>query len=348
MADALVADADGHVIERAEGPGDVLDFVPGDVGRVNGRRVLPHLDRFHSPGGSIVDRSRERREGFQPADAKRWGDFMDAAGIGWAVLYPTEGLAIGRVAFPDWAITYCRAYNDWIHEKFMGADPRLKGVAMLPMQDVPAAVEELRRAVTDLGMVAAMLPSNGLRFHLSHRMFWPIYEEAQRLDCALAVHGGSYEGLGFDTYTVFPATRALGMPIPLMTALTGFMVDGVLDAFPNLRVAFLEGGTAWVPLVLDRLSRELEYGGLQLKHSPEDYFKQGRLFVSCEGNEKALSYVISRVGPESVLFASDFPHEISAENCRGEIDEILARGDIREEHKMAILAENAARLYKIS
>ena len=73
---------------------------------------------------------------------------------------------------------------------------------------------ELRRAVKDLGMVGAMLPSNGLNPHLSAKHFWPVYEEAARLDCALAVHGGCYGDLGFNTYTVFPATRALGMPFP--------------------------------------------------------------------------------------------------------------------------------------
>src|SRR5205823_4881074 len=84
---------------------------------------------------------------------------------------------------------------------------------------------------------------------------------AEKLNCIMAVHGGSYINLGFNTYTVFPATRALGMPFPLAIALTGLMVDGVFDRFPRLRVGFMEGGTAWIPLVLDRLERELEYGG---------------------------------------------------------------------------------------
>jgi hypothetical protein len=65
---------------------------------------------------------------------------------------------------------------------------------------------------------------------------------------ALAVHGGCYGDLGFNTYTVFPATRALGMPVPLAIAATGMIVDGVLDTFPTLRVGFLEGGTSWMPL----------------------------------------------------------------------------------------------------
>ena len=117
-----------------------------------------------------------------------------------------------------------------------------------------------------------MLPSNGLNPHLSAKHFWPVYEEAAKLDCALAVHGGCYGDLGFNTYTVFPATRALGMPVPLAIAATGMIVDGVFDEFPNLRVGFLEGGTSWIPMVLDRLERELEYGGLRIHANPSIIF----------------------------------------------------------------------------
>jgi len=244
---------------------------------------LPSLDRFHTPNAS----SLSRREGtFQPADAQRWLEFLDKTSIEWTVLYPTDGLAYGRVIYPEWAVAYARAYNNWLYERFVKVSPRLKGAALIPMQDVPSAVEELRRAVRELGFVAAMLPSNGMTPHVSDRKYWPIYAEAERLDCALAVHGGNYDDLGFNTFTVFPATRALGMPSPLAIALTGMMVDGVLEAFPTLRVGFLEGGTAWMPLVVDRT------------------------------------------------------------NCMEEINEILQRDDLEQEHKRAILGENARRFYK--
>jgi predicted TIM-barrel fold metal-dependent hydrolase len=136
------------------------------------------------------------------------------------------------------------------------------------------------------------------------------------------------------------------MPVPLAIAATGMIVDGVLDEFPSLRVGFLEGGTAWIPMVIDRLERELEYGGLRIKRKPEDYFKSGTLFVGCEGNEKALAYAVNRLGPKPFMFASDFPHEISLDNCMEEIDEIVERKDLKAEHKEAILGDNARRFYK--
>ena len=112
-------------------------------------------------------------------------------------------------------------------------------------------------------MVGAYVPSNGLRKHLSAKEFWPVYEEAEKLDCPIGIHGGWYRDLGFDTFTRFPGTRALGMPFPLAIAMTGMIQDGVWDAFPKLKVGFLEGGTSWIPLVIDRLEREREYGELR-------------------------------------------------------------------------------------
>ncbi|MPZ13021.1 MAG: amidohydrolase family protein [Chloroflexi bacterium] len=334
-------DADGHIMENLEQIGRYL-HAPYQDGRLPS---LPSLDRFHVP----TNTRGPRREGTfdRTVDAQRWLEFLDRTELECSVLYPTTGLAFGQVVYPDWAIAYAHAYNTWLHEHYVTVSPRLKGVALIPMQDVPKAVQELRRAVTELGMVAAMIPSNGLARHVSHREYWPIYEEAERLDVALAVHGGAYAQLGFDSFTVFPATRALGMPFPLAIAATGLIVDGVLDAYPNLRIGFLEGGTDWIPMVIDRLEREREYSDLSLAAAPEAYFRSGRMFVGCEGNERGLSYAVQRVGPEPFMFCSDFPHEISMDNCMEEIDEILERTDLEQAAKTAILSDNARAFYKI-
>ena len=337
-------DCDGHVMERVDEIAELIGRQNGIEGEINPRRMVQSLDRFNTP------RLQRRTPGtFDPSiGPERWMEFLQKTGLEYSVLFPTEGLAFGQISLPSWAAAYARGYNDWLHEKYLRFSPKLKGVALIPMQDVPSAVAELRRAVRELGMLGAMLPSNGLRFHLGAKEYWPIYEEAEKLGCALAVHGGCYGDLGFNSFGIFPATRALGMPFPLAIAATGMIVEGMLDRFPKLRVGFLEGGTAWIPIVIDRLEREMEYGSLQLKRKPEEYFTGGRIFVGCEGNEKALAYAIERVGPEPFMFASDFPHEISLGNCMEEINEILDRRDLRPEHKTAILGDNARRFYAIS
>jgi predicted TIM-barrel fold metal-dependent hydrolase len=277
-------DCDGHVMEKVD---ELIGYVGEPfktTGHLNPRRILPTLDRFHTP------RLEERKAGtFDPnVGPEKWLQFLEKTGLESSVLYPTEGLAYGQVAFPPWAIAYARAYNDWLHAKYLKFSPRLKGIALIPLQDVPAAVTELRRAVKELGMVGAMLPSNGLNPHLSAKHFWPVYDEAAKLDCSLAVHGGCYGDLGFNTYTVFPATRALGMPVPLAIAATGMIVDGVFDAFPSLRVGFLEGGTSWIAMVIDRLERELEYGGLRIQRNPRIILKVARFLSAAKATKRRL------------------------------------------------------------
>jgi len=66
------------------------------------------------------------------------------------VLYPTAGLAFNMIRIRPWAVPLAPAYNDWFTDKFHQGEPqRLARVALVPIQDVPEAVKELRRAVTE-------------------------------------------------------------------------------------------------------------------------------------------------------------------------------------------------------
>ena len=93
-----------------------------------------------------------------------------------------------------------RAYNDWLYNKFMAISPRLIGVTLLPVQDIAEAVTELRRAVNELGMVGAVLPAVAPAGRLfSGPEFYPLWEEAQKLDVPISTHGGlSMPALGLE------------------------------------------------------------------------------------------------------------------------------------------------------
>ena len=218
------------------------------IGKVQGHRRDQSAPHGAEPRPFSYAALEERTPGtFDPSiGPERWMEFLDKTGLEYSVLFPTEGLAYGQVSFVQWAVAYARGYNDWLYEKYLKFSPKLKGVALIPMQDVPSAVAELRRAVKELGMLGAMLPSNGLRLHLGAKDFWPIYEEAETLGCALAVHGGCYGDLGFNSYGVFPATRALGMPFPLAIAATGMIVEGIRSVSETAHW-FPRGGTPGLP-----------------------------------------------------------------------------------------------------
>jgi predicted TIM-barrel fold metal-dependent hydrolase len=344
-----IIDADGHVLED---PSVWTYFKNSDAAYVaNTSLVWPPIDHFHSGVYVPTTDVAGGKRGVGPAE---WGAFIEAARLRYSVLYPSSGLALCNTPNAFYASSLARAYNDWLHDRYLRSNPRLKGVALLALQDVQGAVAELRRAVVELGMVAGVLPANGLPNHLGHERYWPVYEEAQQLGCPLAVHGGNHAGLGFDDFSAYTPVNGLGHPFGQMIALSSFVFHGVLDEFSNLRVAFLEAGSAWLSLWADRMDRsyrfhvDLDSFGKRRRlreKQPSDYLRGGRVFVGCEGGEPSLAAQISRFGNGICMFTSDFPHEVSAAECLHEVDEILEAADLSDDDKEALLSKNAARFY---
>ncbi|MGH7091739.1 MAG: amidohydrolase family protein, partial [Stellaceae bacterium] len=166
-----IIDGDGHIVEDDAA---IRARLPSDFKAL--RDLFPPLDHFHAYVGETPPGSFRRDVG-----PKEWLEFLDDLGIERAVLYPTTALSYGRIFHHDWAIAACRAYNDWLHDLYLAASPRFRGVALIPMQDPPEAAKELRRAVSEMGFSGAMLPSTGLQSHLGDKIYWPVYAEADRL-----------------------------------------------------------------------------------------------------------------------------------------------------------------------
>ena len=350
-----IIDADGHINDHACGE-EIARHMP------TGNRMtmpFPELDHLHF---RYLKQHRRATGNPSPSD---WNAFLDKTGISWTVLYPTAGLAVGRIMSPEWAVIACKAYNTWLYERFLNNHARLRGMALIPFQDIDAAAAELRRAVKELGMLGGILPSNGeaIQGHLGNKIYWPLYDEAEKLGCALAVHVGCLHHLGLDSFSTYYPAHALGHPFSLMVQAAAMLAHGVFDRFPKLRVAFLEGGATWVPFMMDRLDRSYHDGHRQLDlngaliggpkqgEKASDYFKkqlsEGRIFVGFDCDDDGLNTAVAKGGRQSFLFGSDFPHEVfDAAKCRHEIDELLGRKDLTQEDKEAVLGGNALKFYR--
>jgi predicted TIM-barrel fold metal-dependent hydrolase len=335
-----IVDADGHVTESTEMLAAFIDPAFREYGPVAGQHSYYPVDAWdRSVRGSLGDRA---------ATAKAWLEALDRGGVERAVLYPTAGLSIGWVREPDFAVALCRAYNDFFHHEFTSASPRLKGVALLPLQDPAAAVEELRRA-RRLGVVGAMLPAIGLRKPLGHPDFWPIYAEAERLDCMVAVHatvrGPHY--FGADLFDSFIEVHTLSHAFAQMIQMTSFVLQGVFETFPRLRVGFMEAGCTWAPYWLGRLDEEWEKRGAlespKCPRKPSEYLTSDRVFLPAEASEWLLGPTVGALGQAGIFYASDFPHW--DHGFPGNIKEFRDRRDVSEETKQTILAKSARRLY---
>jgi predicted TIM-barrel fold metal-dependent hydrolase len=166
-----IIDADGHINDHACGD-EIATYMPEGNQMA---RLFPEFDHLH-----FRYLKQNRRNTGNPT-AEDWTNFLDKTGISWTVLYPTAGLAVGRIMAEEWATVACKAYNTWLYERFLNKSPRLKGVALIPFQNVDAGIAELHRAVRELGMLGGMLPSNGeaIQGHLGNKIYWPFYEEAE-------------------------------------------------------------------------------------------------------------------------------------------------------------------------
>ena len=170
----------------------------------------------------------------------------------------------------------------------------------------------------------------------------------------VAIDGAPGQGLGMNFFTNFASIQSLEHPLPLMVQLTSLVFEGVFERFPGLRVAFLEAGVGWVPCMMDRLDRSYDIWAGRgvaefsnwVKKRPSEYITNGNVYFSAEGDEKGIAYAIKRLGPDAVIYASDFPHETNAKRAIHEIDELLEReSELPDGTIQKILSDNVDRFY---
>jgi predicted TIM-barrel fold metal-dependent hydrolase len=333
MKDLLVIDADGHVTETAA---TLQKYLRPE----NRNRPLMAAEAWDRSFGGTLGKNNDDPH-VQLAD-------MDAEGIDIQVLYPTMCLQLGWHKETEVAVDIARAYNDWLAD-FCSVNPqRLKAVAMVALQDVEAAIKEVRRAVTELGHVAVMMPTNVRDRDIGKRRFWPFYEEVERLGVPLAIHGGTGASERmhgrFDT---FIAVHTVAFPFECMAALTGLVFAGVPEVLPTLKIAALEASCGWIPFLMDRMDEEFEKRGAReaplLKRKPSEYLTCDRFYYGFELEETTLPYVIERIGADRLVYASDYPHWDT--EWPHSLRTFLERDDVTDAQKRQILGDNPQRFY---
>ncbi len=217
----------------------------------------------------------------------------------------------------DMANAFARALNDYIVHEFLNRDPRLRASIVLPVQNVEMAVAELERCAVDKRFVQVLLLAMG-EAPLGRRMYWPIYEAAQRHGLPIGIHAGSsyrnpVTSLGWPTYYVEDyCAQSLGF----QSQVASLVCEGVFVKYPQLKVVLLESGVSWLPGFMWRLSKF--WRGVRMEtpwidRSPFDIVRDHvRLTVQPYDGpddlvaiEKSIDHFQS---DDMLLFASDFPH----------------------------------------
>ncbi len=225
MQNAKVIDADGHVQDR---DADIRACMEEPFCRRQGPLVAK--DKW--------DSSMYGKLGIDVADVPTRLRDMDREGIEVSVLFPTSAFGITQSPEKDYAAAFCRGYNDWI-ASVCKESPRLKGIGLVPFQDVPAALAEVNRAITKLGLAGITIASFGLKDHLGTPVFWPIYQELERLNTPLLVHNSRQGPAGEIRFDTFLFAHTVARPFETMIDCAALIYGGVAEKFPKLRIAFL-------------------------------------------------------------------------------------------------------------
>ncbi len=347
-----VIDCDGHIVESIPELREYMEpgiraFTEPDRAFSQSIAVFPGLDGIHHLAGlrnNPIERPSRAWSGKRLGSGEDWSALLDRLGLKHSVLFTSDGLSIGTLRLRDYVVKLCRAYNDYVADRFRKVDQRLHPMALIPMQFPSDAVVELRRAVKELGLPGAMVTSTGLPLPPGNEFYWPVYKEAADLDCPIAFHGGSNRGIGVDNFTSFVASHVVHHPVALMYAFLTLVYEGAMQRYPTTRFAFLEGGVEWVLLVLERVKRDqVFFDAGAVRH----LFENGRILVGCEGNDHAIRYLKSDIGVQFLAFSSDYPHEAGAEAVQHEIEETLEESTLTAADKAAILGGNAGRFYRL-
>lgn len=282
---------------------------------------------------------------------------MDREGVDVAVHFPSAGLVMTwRDGLdPKLSDAMCRAYNDWLSEFCATDRARLKGIAILPIQDIADAIRELNRAVSELGMVGVFLRPNPVEGRaLSDSYYFPLYEAASDLDIPILIHeGGStvLPRLGRGRCSSF-GLHVVEHPFEQMLACLAFCGDGVLERFPALKVGFMEAGCGWLPYWLERMDEHWEHYELgrncTTPLAPSEYFKR-QCYVSCEGDETLIGAVVEQVGDHLLITATDYPHpDVIGKFPERTMGDLISRKDLSEDVKRKIVFDNPMRLYALA
>lgn len=246
------------------------------------------------------------------------------------------------VLFNYWArpkdgLETSRFFNDHIAESVNKHPDRFIGIGTVPLQDIDLAIKEMERCTTELKMPGLEIGSNINGKNLSDPSFFPFYEAAERLGCALFIH--PWEMMGEDQMQKYWLPWLVGMPAETSRAICSMIFGGVLERFSKLRVAFAHGGGSF-PFTIGRIEHGFnvrpDLVAIDNPINPKDYL--GKFWIdSLVHDEDALHYIIKLMGEDRICMGSDYPFPLGEQHPGKLIEEI----GLAKELKAKLLFENA-------
>lgn len=200
-----------------------------------------------------------------------------------------------------------RFLNDHIAETVAKEPHHFIGLGTAPMQDTRLAIKEMERCMKELRMPGLEIGSNINGKNLSDKEFFPFYEAAQELGCALFVH--PWEMMGEQQMEKYWLPWLVGMPAETARAICSMIFGGVFEQFPKLRVAFAHGGGSF-PFTFGRIEHGFKVRpdlvAVDNPISPANYI--GKFWIdSLVHEKKAFNHILEFIGEDNICLGSDYP-----------------------------------------
>jgi predicted TIM-barrel fold metal-dependent hydrolase len=310
-------DADTHIDENPDTWSYLLEseraFTPYEIKvptQEHGAWIYDGMHRTKSVRNDQVTHTTAATRELLDIDA-RLRD-MDSMGVDIQIIYPTFFIT-GITDRPEVELALRRSYNRWLAERCAQSGGRLRWIMVPPLLSMDRAIDEVRWA-KDHGACGVLKKGDReAGYWPSESYFFPLYEEAERLDMPISFHVGSgaIEGRG---------TRgaAYGAATPVVHAFQSLITRDVPSRFPNLRWGFIEANASWVPYVLYNLRHivdtlknrpnvsRLSVGGARIDVEGNILARYG-MYVSCQVDED-LPYILRHAGEDNLMIGSDYTH----------------------------------------
>ena len=282
--------------------------------------------------------------------------------------YPgvVQVLTIGPVppleAFADSekSVDLARMANDEMAELVLKHRDRfVAAIALLPMNNIDAALKETDRAIKDLRFKGIYVHSNINGKPLDSPEFLPLFEKMAEYDLPIYIHpwrGDDIPEYSSEDTSKYMIASVFGWPYETTAAMTRLVFSGILQKFPTLKVITHHCG-GMVPYYEQRILQH--YGqrdrdgrasfARDLRKSPVDYYKMFYNDTAIHGNTPALMLAYHFWGADHMLFGADMPlgdHYHGFRSYRQTINAIEAM-DITDAEKMKIFVDNARRLLRL-
>jgi predicted TIM-barrel fold metal-dependent hydrolase len=254
-------------------------------------------------------------------------------------------------AWPELATALATVVNDIQMEEWLSKDDRFYGSIHINARDVQGAVREIERCAEHPKMVQVILPIEPIEW--GDPYFLPIYKAAEKHGLVFAFHHSENTptcvsslmsgGGGYPRYYI---TWHSLVPQMFMAQLASIIFNGVCDACPDLKFAFIEGGFTWVPHVMwkfDQQYKMLRHEVPWVKRLPSRIIREQVRFATQpleELSAKDWMQLIDQMGSdELVMFSTDYPHW-DFDHPREALP-----ADLPEEIKRKVWSENAKKIY---